>query len=93
MKASQLRRREGGLKNVQMAPLSPIPAQDGPRRAGAIRGNPKVLDVGAGDTKGEQVGEELEGKEERGREWAQAGGGGSTSCTSHSHCRGPGQKQ
>lgn len=64
----------GGLNNVQMAPLFPIPAQDGPRRAGAVRGNPKVLDVGAGDTEGEQVGEEPEGKEERGREWAQAGG-------------------
>lgn len=33
-----------------------------------------MLDVGAGDTEGEQVGEEPEGKEERGREWAQAGG-------------------
>lgn len=55
----------GGLKNVPVAPLSPIPAQDGPRRAGAVRGNPKVLDVGAGDTEGEQMGEELEGKEER----------------------------
>lgn len=64
----------GGLKNVQMAPLFPIPAQDGPRRAGAVRGNPKVLDVGAGDKEGEQVGEEPEGKEERGREWARAGG-------------------
>lgn len=83
----------GGLKNVPMAPLSPIPAQDGPRRAGAIRGNPKVLDVGAGDTEGEQMGEELEGKEEREAESGLRLVGGPTSRTSHSHCRGPGQKQ
>lgn len=33
-----------------------------------------MLDVGAGDKEGEMVGEMLESREERGREWAQAGG-------------------
>lgn len=33
-----------------------------------------MLDVGAGDTEGERVGEKLEGKGEREAEWAQAGG-------------------
>lgn len=57
-----------------MPPLFPTPAQDGLSKAGAVRGNPKVLDVGAGAAEGEWMGEQLEGKEERGREWAQAGG-------------------
>lgn len=33
-----------------------------------------MLDVGAGDTEGGRMGEKLERKEERGREWAQVGG-------------------
>lgn len=74
MKPQRAEMESGGPENCTHGPSLSHRSPGWPWKAGAVRGKRKVLDVGAGATEGERMGEELERKEERGREWAQVGG-------------------